>query len=403
MAAELQRTDLCMWLYDDTFEELDAQQPQGTLPSEEKECKPVGYYVNRLDIGLFPAPLPQDSEVCEKACRYFWFLGVFLAKVLQDMRLVDLPLSSSFLQLLCHNKMPQQNLSSSILSQVHTSGVLAEGCNSNDDLMSSSALSEESTELADICSKLLNQSCNHNNNGDSSVTSDDLLMQRHRSDFSTTSKWYEGILTFENLAEIDPIRYEFIKMLQDLVARKQAIESNNQLSRESKEYQILELKLRISTSEEAECDEENEVYLSDLALNFVYLPTSAIYGYEYVELIPNGIEIAVDINNLEEYCDLLVNFMLQDGIAKQLDAFHDGFCQVFPLKKLAAFSPDEARMMICGEQHPQWTREDLINYTEPKLGYSKDRFVAKLYSAFLLFNCLFVFFIFSLVLDFCVL
>lgn len=31
--------------------------------------------------GLFPAPLPQDSPVCDKVCKYFWFLGVFLAKV----------------------------------------------------------------------------------------------------------------------------------------------------------------------------------------------------------------------------------------------------------------------------------------------------------------------------------
>ncbi|TDG39214.1 hypothetical protein AWZ03_014364, partial [Drosophila navojoa] len=29
-------------------------------------------------------------------------------------------------------------------------------------------------------------------------------------------------------------------------------------------------------------------------------------------------------------------------------------------------------MMICGEQYPQWSREDLMAFTEPKLGYSKD-------------------------------
>lgn len=28
--------------------------------------------------------------------------------------------------------------------------------------------------------------------------------------------------------------------------------------------------------------------------------------------------------------------------------------------------------MLCGEQNPEWTREDIMTYTEPKLGYSKE-------------------------------
>ena len=51
--------------------------------------------------GLFPAPLPQDSALCQKVTQLFWVLGVFLAKTLQDARLVDLPLSPAFLKLLC--------------------------------------------------------------------------------------------------------------------------------------------------------------------------------------------------------------------------------------------------------------------------------------------------------------
>lgn len=29
-------------------------------------------------------------------------------------------------------------------------------------------------------------------------------------------------------------------------------------------------------------------------------------------------------------------------------------------------------IFFIGEQHPSWTKDDLMNYTEPKLGYSKD-------------------------------
>ncbi|XP_055917431.1 E3 ubiquitin-protein ligase Ufd4 isoform X1 [Eupeodes corollae] len=321
VAAELQRADLGMWLCEDEEQSLAVEDQYIHLGQGQK---PTGYYVSRRECGLFPAPLPQDSEICERVSKYYWFLGVFIAKVLQDMRLVDLPLSDSFLQLLCHNKVLSK---SSVIQAV-------KAC---DDLMMSSIISEDS-ELADTCSKLLGNEF-------------------------PESCWYDGVLTQENLAEIDPIRAEFIKELQDMVVRKQAIEMDPHLSPDQRNLAIADLKL---------ITKNGEAQLEDLALTFTYLPSSRVYGFQYAELVPNGAAIDVTIHNLEEYCELLMNFSLQDGIAKQLEAFHRGFCQVFPLKKLAAFSPQEARMMICGEQHPQWTREDLINYTEPKLGYSKD-------------------------------
>jgi len=62
--------------------------------------RPAGFYVQR-QTGLFPAPMPQDSPTCDKVCRYFRFLGIFIAKVFQDSRLVDLPLSRPFFKVLC--------------------------------------------------------------------------------------------------------------------------------------------------------------------------------------------------------------------------------------------------------------------------------------------------------------
>ena len=53
--------------------------------------------------------------------------------------------------------------------------------------------------------------------------------------------------------------------------------------------------------------------------------------------------------------------------------FLDGFNKVFPLEKLFPFSPDELQLILCGEQVPQWTREDVLNYTEPKLGFTRER------------------------------
>lgn len=62
--------------------------------------KPPGFYVQR-SCGLFPAPFPQDSEELERITKLFHFLGVLLAKCIQDNRLVDLPVSQPFFKLLC--------------------------------------------------------------------------------------------------------------------------------------------------------------------------------------------------------------------------------------------------------------------------------------------------------------
>jgi len=52
--------------------------------------------------------------------------------------------------------------------------------------------------------------------------------------------------------------------------------------------------------------------------------------------------------------------------------FPDGFNSVFPMEKLGPFTPEELQLMLSGEQVPQWTREDIMNYTEPKFGYTRD-------------------------------
>uniref|UniRef100_A0A1L8DSR6 E3 ubiquitin-protein ligase n=2 Tax=Nyssomyia neivai TaxID=330878 RepID=A0A1L8DSR6_9DIPT len=318
VAAELQRSDLGVFLFVFEFSSFLRVFVVFCLGA-----KPPGYYVRRA-AGLFPAPLPQDSDVCERVAKYFWFLGVFLAKVLQDGRIVDLPLSTPFLQLLCHTKSTKPR---------------AHGLKSNDDIMMSSIMSEESDrEAIDTYTRMLTT-------------------------HFPASSWYDGVLGWDQLAEIDPIRAEFLKELQDVVVQKQNIEQNATLTPETKAQMIDDLKLHTKSM---------EVNLDDLALTFTYLPSSKVYGIPCAELIPNGSQVDVTVMNVEEYCDLTMNFCLQDGIAKQLQAFHEGFSQVFPLNKLAAFTPEEARIMICGEQNPEWTRDDLLNYTEPKLGYSKD-------------------------------
>ncbi|KIH67050.1 HECT-domain protein [Ancylostoma duodenale] len=128
VAAELQRKALAIWLCDDMDEhqlkmeerELDlgeGKKPPGSVlccavdcyrPSLLElfaHCRCVSlmavcrFYVRRAG-GLFPAPLPPHTDEVRRASEMFRVLGIFLAKVLQDGRLVDLPLARPFLKLI---------------------------------------------------------------------------------------------------------------------------------------------------------------------------------------------------------------------------------------------------------------------------------------------------------------
>ncbi|XP_034255114.1 E3 ubiquitin-protein ligase HECTD1 isoform X1 [Thrips palmi] len=330
VAAELQRKDLGMWLCDD--DEAEMEQPvdlgEGT--------KPPGFYVRRA-AGLFPAPLPQDSAECERAVTYFWFLGVFLAKVLQDNRLVDLPLSTPFLKLMCQGDAAARR----VLRPHHADDQpgLQPG---NADAMTSSLISEESEKELE------------------------LDPPKAGGEGEDARPWFSGILGREDLAEVDPVRGKFMAQLGELAQRKARILQDNALSVESRAHQMQNLALAPSQS----CG--TAVRLEDLALTMTYLPSSRVFGFMAAELVASGYNIEVSIDNVEEYSTLTESFCLEKGIARQMNAFSRGFNQVFPMDKLRAFSPEEVRTMLCGDQNPQWTREDLLNYTEPKLGYTRD-------------------------------
>lgn len=97
----------------------------------------------------------------------------------------------------------------------------------------------------------------------------------------------------------------------------------------------------------------------------------------------------LDNSNAEEYLALTEHFILEHGIRRQLESFKckllsilcvmkcynylAGFDRVFPMTRLRIFSPHELRLVLCGEQAPSWTREELLKFTVPKYGYTTDR------------------------------
>ncbi|KAI1717567.1 HECT-domain (ubiquitin-transferase) domain-containing protein [Ditylenchus destructor] len=257
------------------------------------EAKPPGFYVRRAG-GLFPAFLPQgsDTEECKMVSGLFTIFGVFLAKVLQDNRLVDIPLSPAFLRLI---------------------------------------LSPQVSKCAD----------------------DSVL------------EGPTGPLTIDDFQQIHPVKAKFLRSLQDLVRQKQNILENAQLSPEQKAKAVENLRFKLDES-------DHECSVEDLGLTFAINPPSSIFHYDEIELIENGAKIDVTVHNVEDYVDKCLDYYLHTGIREQVAAFRQGFDQVFPLASLTSFTPEEVQILLSGEQCPQWTRDDIMKYTEPKLGYTRD-------------------------------
>ncbi|KAM9294000.1 E3 ubiquitin-protein ligase HECTD1 isoform 1-T1 [Gastrophryne carolinensis] len=336
VAAEFQRTDLAIWLCDDDFPDDESRQVDlgGGL-------KPPGYYVQR-SCGLFPAPYPQDSEELDRVTRLCHFLGIFLAKCIQDNRLVDLPISKPFFKLMCMGDI-KSNMSKLLYA---SRGDDSEHCTESQ--------SEASTE---------------DGHDTLSVRS---FEEDSKSEFildppkPKPPAWFQGILTWEDFELVNPHRARFLRDIRELAVKRRHTLTNRSLSEDEKNTQLQELMLKNPSGSGP------TVGIEDLGLNFQFCPSSRVYGFSTVDLKPNADDEMVTIDNAEDYVDLMFDFCMQTGVQKQMEAFRSGFNKVFPMEKLGSFSPEEVQMILCGNQSPSWSAEDIINYTEPKLGYTRE-------------------------------
>jgi len=94
------------------------------------------------------------------------------------------------------------------------------------------------------------------------------------------------------------------------------------------------------------------VRIDDLGLDFT-LP-----GYPAIELVPNGSNIPVTMDNVGQYLDKVIDLTLGSGVQRQVDAFRVGFSQVFPYSALKAFTPNEL-VMLFGRVDEDWTIESM--------------------------------------------
>ncbi|XP_075963462.1 E3 ubiquitin-protein ligase HECTD1 isoform X3 [Anarhichas minor] len=348
VAAEFQRTSLGIYLCDDDFPDDESRQVDlgGGL-------KPPGFYVQR-SCGLFPAPFPQDSEELERIAKLFHFLGVFLAKCIQDNRLVDLPVSQPFFKLLCMGDI-KSNMSKLLYqSRGSPPGHDADRPNPLPFLLLSELQSEASTEES--------QETYSVGSFDEDSKSE-FIMDPPK---PKPPAWYHGILTWDDFQLVNPHRARFLKEVKELAVKRRQILSSKSLCEDEKNTRLQDLMLRNPLGSGP------PLSIEDLGLNFQFCPSSKVHGFSAVDLKPNGDDEMVTMENAEEYVELMFDFCMHTGIQKQMEAFREGFNRVFPMEKLSSFSHKEVQMILCGNQSPSWTADDIINYTEPKLGFTRD-------------------------------
>ena len=90
--------------------------------------------------------------------------------------------------------------------------------------------------------------------------------------------------------------------------------------------------------------------IADLGLDFT-LP-----GYSNIELVHNGANTAVTLDNVALYVEKVIDMTLGSGVRRQTDQFRTGFSEVFSYSALKAFTPSEL-VMLFGRVEEDWSIE----------------------------------------------
>ena len=109
----------------------------------------------------------------------------------------------------------------------------------------------------------------------------------------------------------------------------------------------------------------NGAHIEDLGLDFT-LP-----GYPNIELIPDGGNTPVTLDNVASYVEKVIDMTLGSGVQRQVDHFRLGFSEVFPYTALKAFTPSEL-VMLFGRVEEDWSIETLLDSIKADHGFNMD-------------------------------
>lgn len=118
----------------------------------------------------------------------------------------------------------------------------------------------------------------------------------------------------------------------------------------------------------------NRIDLKGVRVEDMHL-TFTLPGYEHIELKPNGKNVFVTIENIEEYIVRATErTLLQTCQAK---AFRNGFEKLFPIETLCAFELEELESVVCGKGCESWDLATLEAVVVPAHGYTRSSTIFK--------------------------
>ncbi|KAH7093864.1 hypothetical protein BKA62DRAFT_55845 [Auriculariales sp. MPI-PUGE-AT-0066] len=158
-------------------------------------------------------------------------------------------------------------------------------------------------------------------------------------------------LTLTTLEQVDRALAQSLAKVQAFSDAKQTIEANGSMSYSEKQTALANVRI-------------NKASIDDLSLDFT------VPGYN-IPLIPNGADTLVNMNNVDTYMVIVLEFLLGEGVASQAKAFREGFSKVFPVSDLQIFTADEL-VMICGNSDEDWCSETLNESIKADHGFSID-------------------------------
>jgi len=97
--------------------------------------------------------------------------------------------------------------------------------------------------------------------------------------------------------------------------------------------------------------------------------TYLTFSFRDVDLIDNGADVDLNIENIDKYVEKLTQYLLVDSSKVQVQAVHKGLCRVLNLSALQTFSVPEFLKLLCGEQE-LWKERSQIENNIQFTGYT---------------------------------
>ena len=166
----------------------------------------------------------------------------------------------------------------------------------------------------------------------------------------------EKSVSFNDIKLLDKYLYKVIQDFLGLIEQKKILmQKNENISKEEIENNVL----------------YNGHKLSEVDIYFTFP------GYNDVELKQNGKNILLTMENIEEYVNLIYDFLFYKGINKVIEAFKQGFNIIYDINNLKIFTSIELEEMIFGNCENKWDEETLTEFLKPEHGYTKNSNVFK--------------------------